>query len=77
YAPPALPQLCQLQTGNPYNDHVHNRIFARGFYSLQQRLDITHEYLHLAFADYPSGQDETYIEQLARRLLMGQEITHD
>lgn len=77
YTPPALPQLCQLQTGNPYNDPVHNRIFVRGFYSLQQRLDITHEYLHLAFADYPSGQDETYIEQLARRLLMGQEITHD
>jgi uncharacterized protein YfaQ (DUF2300 family) len=54
-----------------------NRIYARGHYSLQQRLDITHEYLHLAFADYPSGQDETYIEQLARRLLLGQELTHE
>lgn len=73
FAPPALPQVCQLQTGNPYNDAAHNRIFARGFYSLQQRLDITHEYLHLAFGEYPTGQDETYIEQLARRLLLGKE----
>lgn len=74
FTPPPLPGICQLQSGNPYNDVTRNRIFARGFYSLQQRLDITHEYLHLAFAAYPSGQDETYIEQLARRLLLGQEI---
>lgn len=74
FTPPPLPSICQLQSGNPYNDAQRNRIFARGFYSLQQRLDITHEYLHLAFADYPTGQDETYIEQLARRLLLGQEI---
>jgi uncharacterized protein YfaQ (DUF2300 family) len=77
FQPPPLPAICQLQSGNPYNEVARNRIFARGFYSLQQRLDITHEYLHLAFADYPSGQDETYIEQLARRLLLGQETTHD
>ncbi|HMU67965.1 MAG TPA: DUF2300 domain-containing protein, partial [Cellvibrionaceae bacterium] len=77
FAPPPLPQLCQLPSGNPFNDTARNRIFARGHYSLQQRLDITHEYLHLAFADYPSGQDETYIEQLARRLLLGQELSHD
>ncbi|HEY6527358.1 MAG TPA: DUF2300 domain-containing protein [Cellvibrionaceae bacterium] len=77
FQPPPLPAICQLQSGNPYNEVARNRIFARGFYSLQQRLDIAHEYLHLAFADYPSGQDETYIEQLARRLLLGQETTHD
>ncbi len=77
FAPPPLPQLCQLPSGNPFNDVARNRIYARGHYSLQQRLDITHEYLHLAFADYPSGQDETYIEQLARRLLLGQELTHE
>lgn len=77
FAPPPQPAICQLQSGNPYNDVTRNRIFARGYTSLQQRLDITHEYLHLAFADYPSGQDETYIEQLARRLLMGQEITRE
>jgi uncharacterized protein YfaQ (DUF2300 family) len=77
FAAPPLPQLCQLPSGNPFNDVARNRIFARGHYSLQQRLDITHEYLHLAFADYPSGQDENYIEQLARRLLLGQELSHD
>ena len=38
--------------------------------SLQDRLDLTHEYLHLAFDAHPNGQDETYIEGLARHLLL-------
>ncbi|MCR1763187.1 DUF2300 domain-containing protein, partial [Pseudomonas aeruginosa] len=54
----------------PYVDRERERIFVRGLYSLQERLDLTHEYLHLAFRAHPSGQDENYIESLARRLLL-------
>jgi uncharacterized protein YfaQ (DUF2300 family) len=43
---------------------------VRGVRSLQDRLDLTHEYLHLAFEAHPNGQDETYIEGLARHLLL-------
>ena len=40
------------------------------FFTLQDRLDLTHEYLHLAFDGYPTGLDENYIETLTRQLLM-------
>ena len=62
--------VCQLSGGKPHVDRERQRIFVRGFYSLQDRLDLTHEYLHLAFAAHPNGQDETYIEGLARHLLL-------
>jgi uncharacterized protein YfaQ (DUF2300 family) len=62
--------VCRLQAGNPHVDKNSRRIFVRGLLSQQDRLDITHEYLHLAFEAYPSGQDENYIEHLARRLLL-------
>ncbi len=39
------------------------------FFTLQDRLDLTHEYLHLAFDGYPTGLDENYIETLTRQLL--------
>jgi uncharacterized protein YfaQ (DUF2300 family) len=62
--------VCQLNGGKPHVDRERQRIFVRGMYSLQDRLDLTHEYLHLAFAAHPNGQDETYIEGLARHLLL-------
>jgi uncharacterized protein YfaQ (DUF2300 family) len=62
--------VCQLTGGKPHVDRERQRIFVRGFYALQDRLDLTHEYLHLAFAAHPNGQDETYIEGLARHLLL-------
>ncbi len=62
--------VCQLTGGKPHVDRERQRIFVRGLYSLQDRLDLTHEYLHLAFAAHPNGQDETYIEGLARHLLL-------
>ncbi|MEX5571695.1 DUF2300 domain-containing protein [Pseudomonas lijiangensis] len=62
--------VCQLAFGNPYVDRERKRIYVRGVLSLQDRLDLTHEYLHLAFEAHPVGQDETYIEGLARRLLL-------
>ena len=65
------PQVCQLAYGNPYSDLTRQRIYVRGLQSLNQRITLAHEYLHLAFAAYPSGQDEHYIEHWARRLIQG------
>ncbi|WP_437882005.1 DUF2300 domain-containing protein [Pseudomonas sp. LRF_L74] len=62
--------VCKLMSGRPYVDRERRRIFVRGLYSLQDRLDLTHEYLHLAFEAHPNGQDETYVETLARHLLL-------
>ena len=70
YAETALFSVCRLQAGNPHVDKNSRRIFVRSVLSQQDRLDITHEYLHLAFEAYPSGQDENYVEHIARRLLL-------
>lgn len=66
------PQVCQLAFGAPYSDMSRQRIYVRGLISLNNRITLTHEYLHLAFSAYPSGQDENYIEQWARRLIEGE-----
>ncbi|WP_292436526.1 DUF2300 domain-containing protein [Methylobacter sp.] len=70
YVETTLFSVCRLQAGHPHVDKNSRRIFVRSVLNQQDRLDITHEYLHLAFEAYPSGQDENYIEHLARRLLM-------
>ena len=62
--------VCRVAFGRPYVDRERQRIYVRGVLSLQDRLDLTHEYLHLAFEAHPNGQDETYIEGLARHLLL-------
>jgi len=62
--------VCRLAFGRPYVDRERQRIYVRGVLSLQDRLDLTHEYLHLAFDAHPNGQDENYIEGLARHLLL-------
>lgn len=62
--------VCQLASGRPYADRERQRIYVRGLYSLQDRLDLAHEYLHLAFQAHPSGQDEGFVESLARRLIL-------
>ena len=62
--------VCKLAFGRPFVDRERQRIYVRGVLTLQDRLDLTHEYLHLAFEAHPNGQDETYIEGLARRLLL-------
>lgn len=69
------PKVCQLAFGKPYSDMAHQRIYVRGLHSLNNRLTLAHEYLHLAFSTYPSGQDENYIEQWARRLIEGDSRT--
>lgn len=63
-------QVCRLHAGRPYVDRARQRIFVRGLLSLNERLALTHEYLHLAFAAHPNGMDEDYVESLARQLLL-------
>ncbi|VVP60209.1 hypothetical protein PS903_06043 [Pseudomonas fluorescens] len=62
--------VCRLTFGRPHVDRERQRIYVRGVLSLQDRLDLTHEYLHLAFDAHPNGQNEAYIEGLARHLLL-------
>lgn len=62
--------VCKLAYGRPFVDRERRRIHVRALVSLQDRLDLTHEYLHLAFSAHPNGLSEDYIESLARRLLL-------
>lgn len=68
-APDTTPMICALGEGNPYSDQQRMRIYVRGWRSLDERVTLAHEYLHLAFRYYPSGGNEDYIERLARRLI--------
>jgi uncharacterized protein YfaQ (DUF2300 family) len=71
-APPQPVGICLLRQGHPYADKQARRIFVRPNPSLDGRIALTHEYLHLAFAHHPLGEDEAYIENLARRLVRGE-----
>jgi uncharacterized protein YfaQ (DUF2300 family) len=62
------PRICALQDGNPYSDQKRMRIYARGWSSLDERITLAHEYLHLVFRFHPNSANETYIEQLARQI---------
>ncbi|CBL45960.1 Hypothetical protein HDN1F_23770 [gamma proteobacterium HdN1] len=62
--------VCRLQTGNPYVDKIKRRIFSRPMRGQQERLDLAHEYLHLAFEAHPNGVDEVWIERWARTLVL-------
>ena len=64
----STPTVCELTDGNPYSDQKRLRIYVRGWRNLNDRLTLTHEYLHLAFRYHPNGVNETYIEHLARKL---------
>ena len=67
-APDETPRVCALRDGHPYSDQQRLRIYARGWRSLDERVTLAHEYLHLAFRFHPNGADEGYIERLARRM---------
>ena len=69
YEAPAAPAVCQLREGRPYADARRNRLYVNSLSSEEDRIALTHEYLHLAFANHPRGQDEVFIEQQARQLL--------
>ncbi|PJG57507.1 DUF2300 domain-containing protein [Aeromonas cavernicola] len=70
YEEPAGFAVCLLGSGRPYADKQRQRIYVRGLYSQQDRLDLAHEYLHLAFQSHPNGDDEAYIERWARHLIL-------
>jgi uncharacterized protein YfaQ (DUF2300 family) len=65
---PAL-QICQLQQGVPQADSRRLRIQLREWHSREGRVSLIHEYLHLAFALHPHGQDERFVEHLAQQLV--------
>ena len=68
-APSLLPSVCRLDYGNPYADIERGRIYATGSGSVNERLTLTHEYLHFALAFHPRGRDEEFVERTARSLL--------
>lgn len=68
-APPQPPLVCALANGAPYSEQSRNRIFMRPLATREDRITLAHEYLHLGLRGHPRGQDEAYVEQLARRLV--------
>jgi uncharacterized protein YfaQ (DUF2300 family) len=69
YRTPTTVQVCRLQQGRPHALRASGRIYASGVQSLEERLTLAHEYLHLAFSGHPRGADEAFIERRARQLL--------
>lgn len=69
YEPSGPVQVCRLQNGLPHALRQTGRLYVRGLQSLDDRLTLAHEYLHLAFSGHPRGSDETFIEARARQLL--------
>jgi uncharacterized protein YfaQ (DUF2300 family) len=70
YQPPAPGwRVCELVGGGPpWSDQRRGQIHVRDWTSREGRVALIHEYLHLALAGHPSGQDEATIEQLAQAL---------
>ncbi|MGK5027164.1 DUF2300 domain-containing protein [Janthinobacterium sp. RB2R34] len=68
-APSQAPLVCALQSGAPYSEQSRNRIYMRPLATREDRITLAHEYLHLGLRNHPRGQDENYVEQLARRLV--------
>ncbi len=66
---PANVQVCRLHSGRAHAHDGSRRIDVSGYQSLEERIAIAHEYLHLAFARHPRTRDESFIEALARELL--------
>jgi uncharacterized protein YfaQ (DUF2300 family) len=67
-APVRSPQICELSGGAPYSEQSRNRIFMRTLATREDRITLAHEYLHIGLRNHPRGQDEQYVERLARRL---------
>ncbi|MDW9182355.1 DUF2300 domain-containing protein [Escherichia coli] len=70
YNEPDVFAVCRLVSGFPIPIGSRNGCLFVTSLRFQDRLDLTHEYLHLAFDGYPTGLDENYIETLTRQLLM-------
>lgn len=72
YEAPPLPAVCVVHEGRPYADARRNRLYVHRLATEEDRIALTHEYLHLAFARHPRGQDEQFVEAMARRLIRGE-----
>ena len=70
YEPPERVTVCALSFGNAYAEYDANRIFARPPAAPDDEIALAHEFLHLAFKHHPSGADESFIENMARQLLL-------
>jgi uncharacterized protein YfaQ (DUF2300 family) len=68
-APATMPVVCALSTGMPFSEQSRNRIYMRPLSTREDRITLAHEYLHIGLRQHPRGQDEEYVEQLARRLV--------
>jgi uncharacterized protein YfaQ (DUF2300 family) len=66
--PAQLPLVCALALGAPYSEQSRNRIFMRPLATREDRITLAHEYVHIGLRRHPRGQDEEFVEQLARRL---------
>jgi uncharacterized protein YfaQ (DUF2300 family) len=69
FEPPAQWAVCELAYGHPYADVRRARIYARHWQTIEGRLSLAHEFIHLAFARHPNGSNENYAERWARRLV--------
>ena len=68
-APPRDMTICRLKYGNPYADFNRKRIYVRGLQTVNDRIAIAHEYVHIGFRFHPKGIDEAFVERTARRLI--------
>ena len=69
YETPPLPAVCEATTGRPYADAGRNRVYIYRLDTEEDRIALTHEYLHLAFEHHPRGVDEAFVERTARWLM--------
>jgi uncharacterized protein YfaQ (DUF2300 family) len=60
--------ICELRMNKPFSDLKKNRIYLHFDESIQARISLAHEYLHLGFKHHPVTRDELFIEQLAKKI---------
>lgn len=69
YERPDDVRVCRQPGEWPFADNHTDRVYVRRLLTHDDAVTLAHEYVHLAFRHYPSGHDETYVEQTARRLI--------
>jgi len=69
YETPDLPAVCEVREGRPYADAQRNRVYIYRLQTEEDRIALTHEYIHLAFQHHPRGLDEAFVERTARTLI--------
>jgi len=72
FRPPSSPPLvCRLAWGTPFSELDRGRIHVRELQTVEDRITLAHEYLHLGLRHHPASQDEELVERWARRLTGG------